>query len=1099
MTNPVERIIKPGFENKTPRTPDDFASLWKSSPERQQLLDRIEEYNSEHPFKGDSYQQFALARNAEKSKKQRTSSPYTLSYWRQIRLCMWRGLQVLRTDPSVTLTMLIGNLFEALIVASIFYNLPNNTSSFFARGEVLFMMVLLNAFGSMLEIIGLYAKRTIVEKHNRYALYHPSAEAIVGHQSPILPLSLLTDHLQASMLIDMPYKITNALLVNSTLYFMSNMRREAGAYFFFLLISFMVLLSMSMFFRLFASLTKTVAQALAPSGVVLLAMVLYTGFAIPISYMREWSSWIRFINPVSYGFESIMVNEFHGREFPCSQFVPSGPGYEDVALNQQICSTVGAEPDSLFVSGTQYVLSSFNYKNSHRWRDFGVLVAMTIGLAIAHLVIAEIVAAERSKGEVLIFRRRNMSKPKTEPSKVDEETSAASAAFAFRNEKPESEIEAEAAKVEKQSSVFHWRDVTYKIKIKGEERTILDNVSGWVKPGTLTALMGVSGAGKTTLLDVLASRTTIGVITGEMLVDGQERDSSFQRKTGYVQQQDLHLHSSTVREALEFSALLRQPQHYSREEKLAYVDTVISLLNMEDYADAVVGVPGTGLNVEQRKRLTIGVELAARPSLLLFLDEPTSGLDSQTSWSICNLMEKLTRNGQAILCTIHQPSAILFQRFDRLLLLAKGGQTVYFGEIGRHSRTLIDYFVRHGGSEPGSGVNPAEYMLETIGAAPGAHTEIDWPAVWQQSAEYKSVQAELERLKGQRALSLPPPDDSSSYTEFAAPFLTQLYLVAVRTFQQYWRSPSYIYSKALLCVGSSLFIGFSFFRSENTLQGLQNQMFGVFVFLFVVIQLILQIIPTFVVQRTLYESRERQSRTYHWAAFVLSNIVVELCWNTLAAILSFLTWYYPTTMWKNAEWTHAVHSRSLLALLFVWAAYLFASTFAHAIIAGCMNDGVASAIANVMSIMLYAFCGILLGPNGLPGFWVFMFRVNPFTYLVHGFLGTTLGNAPAECASNELLSFDAPPGQTCGAYMEQYIERTSGYLLEPGATGRCEFCPMSTTNDFLALFNVDFSHRWRNFGLLWVYIVVNMAAAVAFYWLFRVPKKSRRQAIGMKK
>jgi len=159
--------------------------------------------------------------------------------------------------------------------------------------------------------------------------------------------------------------------------------------------------------------------------------------------------------------------------------------------------------------------------------------------------------------------------------------------------------------------------------------------------------MGVSGAGKTTLLDVLATRVTMGVVGGEMLVDGRQRDASFQRKTGYVQQQDLHLETSTVREALNFSAILRQPAHVSRQEKLDYVEDVIKLLDMQEYADAVVGVPGEGLNVEQRKRLTIGVELAAKPELLLFLDEPTSGLDSQTSWAICDLMEKLTKNGQA--------------------------------------------------------------------------------------------------------------------------------------------------------------------------------------------------------------------------------------------------------------------------------------------------------------------------------------------------------------------------------------------------------------------------------------------------------------------
>jgi ABC-type multidrug transport system ATPase subunit len=176
--------------------------------------------------------------------------------------------------------------------------------------------------------------------------------------------------------------------------------------------------------------------------------------------------------------------------------------------------------------------------------------------------------------------------------------------------------------------------------------------------------------GKTTLLDVLATRTTMGFVSGEMLVNGKQRDQSFQRKTGYVQQQDLHLATSTVRESLIFSALLRQHKSVPEEEKLAYVEEVIALLEMDAYASAVVGVPGEGLNVEQRKRLTIGVELVAKPELLVFFDEPTSGtslitlyathtdwglgLDSQTAWSICKLMRKLADHGQAILSTIHQ-------------------------------------------------------------------------------------------------------------------------------------------------------------------------------------------------------------------------------------------------------------------------------------------------------------------------------------------------------------------------------------------------------------------------------------------------------------
>ncbi|KAL2840520.1 ABC-2 type transporter-domain-containing protein [Aspergillus pseudoustus] len=1076
MSSPVERVIAPGFENLVPRTSDDFAKRWKESPERQALLAQISHYNDEHPFHSTDLDRFSSSRKAEKSAKQRSNSPYTLSYWGQIRVCLWRDFQRLKNDPSVTLAMLIGNFFEALIVSSVFYNLARDTSSFFSRGALLFMMVLLNAFSSMLEILTLYEKRTIVEKHSRYALYHPSAEAI------------------SSMIMDMPYKVLNSTLNNLTLYFMGNLRREPGAFFFMFLVSFSMMMGMSMFFRFFASITRSIEQALAPSAIILLGLVLYTGFAIPVSYMRGWASWIRWLNPVSYGFEAVMVNEFHGREFPCVSFVPSGPGYENVSLEQKVCSTVGAVPGSDIVQGTEFVRSSYNYLNSHRWRNFGIIIALAIFLCFCHLVASEIVSAQRSKGEVLVFRRGKAQKARAKRQQDDEEKTAGPA---IRSDKVSEEGPRDIAGVEKQSSIFHWEDVTYDIKIKKEDRRILDHVDGWIRPGTLTALMGVSGAGKTTLLDVLASRTTMGVISGNMLVDGRPRDESFQRKTGYVQQQDLHLHTSTVREALEFSAVLRQPPQYTRAEKLAYVDTVIDLLNMREYADAIVGVPGEGLNVEQRKRLTIGVELAARPKLLLFLDEPTSGLDSQTSWSICNLMETLTKNGQAVLCTIHQPSAMLFQRFDRLLLLAKGGKTVYFGEVGSGARTLMDYFVRNGGTPCPAGANPAEHMLEVIGAAPGAQTSIDWPDVWRKSPEYEQVRShlsELRELTNQPSL-VSDPNDKSSYAEFAAPMSEQLLQVGRRVFQQYWRSPSYIYSKALLTVGCALFIGFSFFKMDNTRQGLQNQMFGVFVFLFVIVQLVFQIIPSFVTQRTLYESRERQSKTYAWQAFMLSNIAVEFAWNTLMAILCFLVWFYPVGLYNNAEYTDTVHSRSTLTLLIIWASFLFASSFAHMLIAGIDSADGASALSNILFIMMYVFCGILAGPDALPGFWIFMYRVNPLTYLVSSLLSTTLGDAPMHCADNELLTFSAPEGMTCGDYMQDYQAANGGYLLNSNAQGneQCNFCALEYTNVYLGGLNINFSNRWRDFGILWVYVVVNTLGAILFYKLFRVPRAKKAQ------
>jgi energy-coupling factor transporter ATP-binding protein EcfA2 len=273
-----------------------------------------------------------------------------------------------------------------------------------------------------------------------------------------------------------------------------------------------------------------------------------------------------------------------------------------------------------------------------------------------------------------------------------------------------------------------------------------------------------------------------------------------------------------------------------------------------------------GLNVEQRKRLTIGVELAAKPELLLFLDEPTSGLDSQTSWAICDLMEKLTRAGQAILCTIHQPSAMLFQRFDRLLFLQSGGRTVYFGEVGENSAILIDYFERNGGPRCPEAANPAEWMLEVIGAAPGTSTTIDWHATWRASPEYVEVQRHLAELKEERpkiTRVATTSTNKAAYRAFAQPFLVQLREVQWRVFAQFWRTPSCaslrsrlsvsrrqsfadIYSKLILCAGCGLFIDasqpapfvrlgltcparFTFFRADRTQSGVQAQLYSIFV------------------------------------------------------------------------------------------------------------------------------------------------------------------------------------------------------------------------------------------------------------------------------
>ncbi|TPX16070.1 uncharacterized protein E0L32_004065 [Thyridium curvatum] len=1073
MTAASERVVRVGWENRVPRTPDEFAACWKNSQNYKDLKAEMEQFKAAHPIGGSNADEFRALKKRVQAKGQRLSSPYIISYGQQVRLCLWRGWKRLIGDPGLTIFALTANTVMGLIISSLFYNMQPTTGSFYSRAAILFVAILTNAFSSALEILTQYAQRPIVEKHVRYAFYHASAESF------------------ASVLVDMPYKITNTICYDLVIYFMTNLHRDAGAFFFFLLTTFLMVLAMSGIFRSISSLSRTLSQAMVPASILILALVIFTGFVVPVDYMLGWCRWINYVDPVAYGFEALMINEFHDREFECTAYVPSPAlaAYKNATSDHIACSAVGAKPGRSFVLGDDYIGSNYKYYHSHKWRNIGIMIAFIIFFHGVYFVATEYITAKKSKGEVLVFRRGFTSAPR--PNKSDDVEASLSGPITAAQGNISDDSSGQGV-IQASTSVFHWKNVCYDIKIKGEPRRILDHVDGWVKPGTLTALMGVSGAGKTTLLDCLADRVSMGVITGEMLVDGHLRDDSFQRKTGYVQQQDLHLETSTVREALEFSALLRQPASTPRAEKMAYVDEVIRLLDMQEYADAIVGVLGEGLNVEQRKRLTIGVELAAKPPLLLFVDEPTSGLDSQTSWAILDLLEKLSKAGQSILCTIHQPSAMLFQRFDRLLFLAKGGKTVYFGEIGENSETLTSYFARNGAPPCPKEANPAEWMLEAIGAAPGSHSEVDWHEAWRNSPEYQDVQDELQRLKdsGAGAGQEKPShhNDTAAYREFAAPFWQQLVIVTHRVFQQLWRTPSYIYSKFILCCSVALFIGLVFLNAPRSIQGMQNQMFAIFNILTIFGQLVQQQMPHFVTQRALYEVRERPSKTYSWKIFMLSQIITEIPWNSLMSVFMFICVYWPVGLNKNAEAAGQTAERGGLMWLLFWQFLIFTCTFAHACIAITDTAESGGNLANVLFMMCLMFCGVIAGPDQMPGFWVFMYRVSPFTYLVSSMLSTGLAGNVAECAANELVHVNPPVGQTCGEYMSDYMSHFGGYLVDKAATSDCRFCPVATTDVYLKQIHANFDNRWRDFGIGMVYIVFNIAAALALYWLVRMPK-----------
>lgn len=1082
LTNPEERIVKPGFEDKVPRTSVEFETYWKKSPEYSNLITEIDTHMATVE-KGDHKETYHNAHIARQSKHLSPKSPYTVSFFMQTKYIMQRNILRFKGDPSIPIFSIFGQVVMGLLLSSVFYNLNPTTSSFYYRGAAMFFAVLFNAFASLLEIMSLFEARPIVEKHKKYALYRPAADALAG------------------IITELPVKLCMSMSFNFVIYFMVNFRRNPGRFFFYWLMCIICTLVMSHLFRSLGAVSTSLAGAMTPATVLLMAMVIYTGFVIPTPKMLGWSRWINYLNPVAYVFEALMANEFSGRDFPCASFVPSGGPYDSVSPNEKICSTVGSRAGVAFVSGTDYLASQYDYHNSHKWRNFGIAVAFAIFFLFVYIFLTESNKGAMQKGEIVLFLRGSLKKHKKNNAAKSSQAKDLEAAPVNEKVTVNDHLEAEKGGSADTSTdalpanynIFHWRNLTYEVKIKSETRVILDHVDGWVKPGQLTALMGSSGAGKTTLLNCLSERVTTGVISdGVRMVNGHSLDSSFQRSIGYAQQQDLHLPTSTVREALRFSAYLRQPNSVTKSEKDDYVEYIIDLLDMNFYADALVGVAGEGLNVEQRKRLTIGVELVAKPKLLLFLDEPTSGLDSQTAWSICQLMRKLADHGQAILCTIHQPSAILLKEFDRLLFLQKGGQTVYFGDLGDNCSTLINYFEKYGADPCPKEANPAEWMLQVVGAAPGSHAKQNYYEVWRNSTEFQAINQELDQMETELP-KLQRDDSPEAHKSYAAPLWKQYTYVTSRVIVQNWRTPGYIYSKLFLALSSALFNGFSFFKANKSIQGLTNQMFSVFMYLIPLNTLVQQMLGYYVRQREVYEVREAPSKTFSWFAFIAAQITSEIPYQIAVGTLAFFCWYYPVGLYQNAVPTDTVHERGALVWLLLTAFYVYATTMGHLCISFMELADNAANLANLLFTMCLMFCGVLATKEAMPGFWIFMYRANPFTYLVQGVLSAGLAHSDVKCARNEFLKFLPANGQTCEKYMAAYIKQAGGYLINGSSTTQCEYCPTASTDVFLKSISAIYSERWRNFGIFIAFIAINIILTVVFYYLARVPKGNREK------
>ncbi|KAK2052333.1 ABC-2 type transporter [Colletotrichum caudatum] len=1056
------RRFKAGREDTAPKTAEELEQAFRKSEYYNRILRDVEDYERETTLVNDSHQVFETTVRDSKSKTVIGDSVYTVSYVKQIIACtirefwLFRGMMI---AFYIKLAIITGN---ALIISSLFHNIRQDTSSVLSRGGITFISTVFLPWVQFGELVPAIAGRMTIERQRIFAFYSPSAVVI------------------ARLLLDIPLILIITILFGVPVYFLAQFDVDAAKFWTYILIVYATAFSMTAMFRMLAALSVTIDDAIRFVGVMMSVLFIMTGYIIPkpaLLHDAIWFGWINFLNPFSYGFEALLTNEFFGRQMKCSesQLVPRGLGSDP---NFQGCSLPGSAIGSATVSGQDYLKAAFQYSRTHLWRNFGILVAFTVFFLAITVLTVEKGKIKASGVQSLMFAKSN--------SKMPEENGT--------EEASDQEI---LEDVGGSQSVFTFKNVNYKVPSDDGEVQLLHGVCGYAKPGKMIALMGSSGASKTTLLNTLAQRQSTGTVSGEILFNGANLGREFHRATGFCEQTDIHEGSATIREALTFSALLRQDRAISPRDKMLYVDKIIHLLELYDLQHALI----SSLSLEQKKRVTIGVELSAKPGLLLFLDEPTSGLDSQSAFSIIRFLRKLSDAGLAIICTIHQPSFDLMEKFDMILAINPGGRTFYFGPIGTNGSVIVDYFAQRGFPCPANR-NVAEFIIETA-ATPCIRNghKVDWNDEWLASDQHKAIIVEIDNIAAEKrqlvvTTTQVTVNDASvtAETEFAASTADQCHLLIKRMFLQHWREPSYIYSRLFVNTIMGVINGFTFFMLGNDLASMQNRMFSaVILILFMPPIVVNSVVPKFFGNLFIWEARELPSRTYGWVAFCTANIVCEIPMSLIGGTIYWLLWYFPVGYSSSAS----VSGYTYLMVI-VWS--LFQASWGQWIAGiGPPYPIIASIIPFFMVVATF-FNGILAPYASMPVIWRYtLYYVNPTTWFSRGVLSAVLAPVAVQCSAAEFARFNPPPGLTCGQYASRFVDEVAkaGYLENPDAMADCSYCPYRDGAEYMRPMNIHVNDKWPAFGILLALAVTNWILIYLFIytrvngWTFGVHKVLR--------
>ncbi|KAF5876182.1 putative abc transporter protein [Botrytis fragariae] len=1064
ITSPDERRVKIGHSPPPPLDPAGLADAFRKSSHYQDLSIEIGQFREKHC----DVLSAAAFKSEVAGSKHKFTHPKALalrSFPTQVMVAMRRHYQLVWGARRSLAIILALNAVNALITGSAFYQRSlTATGAFELSGAVFFAQIYfcLNALG---ETVSTVSSRTILQKQHALGMLHPAVSAV------------------ALNIAELPVCFAQTVLFTLPYYFLIFANPTAAGYWFFELLIFVFYASQLALFRMLGAWSPNVPVALLLGGAAMPVGLSHSGYGPPWPTLLKWDSWIRRISPSPFSLEATMGFLMKDDTLYCSsdQLVPNGIGYDNITIANQGCPISGSTTGSSTVPGSTYLLAHFGYRPSNAWRNFGIVLvfwAIYTGRRGASRVFKRgAIIPDDIRGEEELREKESDLESQGNPSAIHPQGNAQSLNDSSSTLSANAAGCTENSKTSSRASYPHpsftFSNVSYHVQVDGENRQLLTDISGYVRPGQLTALMGVSGAGKTTLLDTLAQRKDTGIVTGDMTIGGHpvaNLGARFSRACGFCMQQDVHDSGATVREALTFSAMMRRPLSVSRQEKEAHVEEVMDLLGLKSIADALIGVPGEGgLGVEERKRVTIGVELAANPSMLLFLDEPTSGLDSQAAYSLVMFLQRIAASGVPIICTIHQPSAVIFEMFDHVLLLTRGGRTIYFGETGSNSGIVVDYFARNG-TTMDSTANPAEFILDTVASSSGSD---EWSRTWNDSPERRNLQIQIEHLNSSVSGNL---EDST--TEETLPWIHQYITLTSRHWLTVWRNGVYSFSRLVKAIFMGLFISFSFYQTPDTEQGTQNRLIVLLLLPWVIPASADDIQAIWYSKWALYTARERSGVGYHPLALCAALITVEI---PLAIVIY--------TIYFLCSWFTIGLSEPGFGYLLFLALGIYGLGFALAIAALVPNSEVAGFANSLVWCVQTTFGGMALTYSDMPSFYsAWLFWADPLRYWLGSAISNGVHSVPVICSANEMTIVNPPSGQTCGQYLATYLSGTGiggasmGYVSNPNATEDCSYCPYQVGDDYAASFSYFYSERVRDWGIFTLFCFSTLAIAFLASW-----------------